>query len=433
MNMKKSERTLEARFYFYDAVINPERLVQRYAEKNPSPNPRFVTNAFGVLVDPKFCPELLEGHQGSVEPLPIPSNWHADVAEFGAALRAVDLAKDSFSMIELGCGWGCWMNNTGIAARKKHLKVKLIGVEGDEGHVNFAKESLSANGFSSDEYILHRGIAASSAGIALFPVQEKSGESWGLEPIFDLDDAQSQTLLKTGKYAALEQLALEDIARDLDRVDLLHVDIQGGEAKLIPSAISFLSEKVAYLFIGTHSRQIEGLMFDCLLKAGWVLEIERPAILSAGPTPGLVVDGVQGWRNPRLLPTVDVADTQGSLRLIGGTHGMHTDESFSVRVKISNQSSTDWQSIGHNPVRATYRWLNSDGAIAVPEGIRTDLADEIICSGETKEQDIKIVAPPLPGSYKLDLTLVQEGTQWFSATDFRRDLVNMTIAPRRAI
>jgi hypothetical protein len=40
-----------------------------------------------------------------VEPIPIPANWHADIAEWAAALRAVDLARGSFTMAELGCGW----------------------------------------------------------------------------------------------------------------------------------------------------------------------------------------------------------------------------------------------------------------------------------------------------------------------------------------
>jgi hypothetical protein len=35
-------------------------------------------------------------------------------------------------MIELGCGWGCWMNNAGVAARSTDRRVHVIGVEGDE-------------------------------------------------------------------------------------------------------------------------------------------------------------------------------------------------------------------------------------------------------------------------------------------------------------
>jgi hypothetical protein len=41
-----------------------------------------------------------------------------------------------------------------------------------------------------------------------------------------------------------------------------------------------------------------------LLASGWELEIERPAIFVLEPGgPRITVDGVQGWRNPRLLPS----------------------------------------------------------------------------------------------------------------------------------
>jgi hypothetical protein len=40
-----------------------------------------------------------------VEGIPIPANWHADIAEWAAALRAVELAEETFTVVELGCGW----------------------------------------------------------------------------------------------------------------------------------------------------------------------------------------------------------------------------------------------------------------------------------------------------------------------------------------
>jgi hypothetical protein len=98
-------------------------------------------------------------------------------------------------------------------------------------------------------------------------------------------------------------VALEELASPLARIDLLHVDIQGGEADLVAGSLGVLADKVAYIVIGTHSRQIEGRLMDTLLGAGWTLEIERSAILVPGPSgPVVSVDGVQGWRNPRLLP-----------------------------------------------------------------------------------------------------------------------------------
>jgi hypothetical protein len=131
-----------------------------------------LVNFLDVVIDPRFLPEVLKGMDGKLDGIPIPANWHADIAEWGAVLRAVDLARDRFTVMELGCGWGCWLNNAGAAARRAGLKVTLIGVEGDEGHIGFAKEACATNGFAPEQLHLHRGIAAGQSGFALFPKQE---------------------------------------------------------------------------------------------------------------------------------------------------------------------------------------------------------------------------------------------------------------------
>jgi hypothetical protein len=206
-----------------------------------------------------------------------------------------------FTIIELGCGWGCWLNNAGVAARRAGLGVQLIGVEGDEGHIGFAREACAVNGFTPDQVTLHRGIAAPTGGVALFPRQAQAGIEYGLEPVFGASEAEQKAAIAAGSHDALRMVALKDLIPAHGRVDLLHIDIQGGEVDFIASCLPLLGKHVAYLFVGTHSRQIEGSVMEMLLAKGWLLEIERPAIftLHAG-RPITVVDGAQGWRNPRL-------------------------------------------------------------------------------------------------------------------------------------
>jgi len=290
-------------FYYYHSCFDAQAVIRRHAASGLQPKPRYLTNFLGVLIDPKFFPSILNGRAGQVEPVPIPANWHADIAEWAAALRAVDLAPGGFTMIELGCGWGCWMNNTGVAARRAGKAVQLIGIEGDEGHVGFAREACETNGFHPSEITLHHGIAAAKPGTALFPHQGQPGSSWGLEPIFGATEAQREQALRSGRYDALPMIPLEDAAAQHGRIDLLHIDIQGGEADLVAACLPLLCRKFAYLLIGTHSRAIEGKLFEVLLGAGWRLEIERPCrIHLIEGTPSTYVDGVQGWRNPMLLP-----------------------------------------------------------------------------------------------------------------------------------
>src|SRR3546814_4193882 len=96
--------------------------MNRHAGHDRQPSPDHLTNFLGVKIAPRFFPGILDGKAGVVEPIPIPANWHADIAEWAAALRSVDLAVGTFRALELGCGWGCWLNNAGAAARRRDRK-----------------------------------------------------------------------------------------------------------------------------------------------------------------------------------------------------------------------------------------------------------------------------------------------------------------------
>jgi hypothetical protein len=294
-------------FFAYFTSFDALECMRRHEVHDRKPTEGFQTNWLGVLVDPKIFPFLAD-QGGKLDPFPLPANWHADIAEWASALRAVELARpNSFNMIELGCGWGCWMNNTGVAAKRTGRKVHVVGIEGDEGHIGFAREALARNGFSRDEYTLHRGIAAATGGTALFPRQEHAGHDWGLEPIFGATPEQQDQAVASGSHDLLPMVSLESAIGVLDRIDLLHIDIQGGEANLIESCLPILNEKVAYVLIGTHSKHIEGRLYDILTSAGWTIEMERPAfyVVDSGK-PQLSVDGVQAWRNPRFIAPAHV-------------------------------------------------------------------------------------------------------------------------------
>jgi FkbM family methyltransferase len=285
-------------FFYYNSNFDPQELILKYAVPDLKSRDKYLINFLGVMIDCKFLPNVLEDKAGQVECIPIPANWHADIAEWGAVLRAVDLAEQTFTVAELGCGWGCWMNNSGIAAQRRGLKTHLIGVEEDEGHIEFAREACSINGFSEEQFTLFHGIAAATAGAALFPRQATSGVNWGLEPVFHATEEERQRALFDGTHDELPMISTDDVIGDHKKLDLLHVDIQGGEADLVEGCLETLSRKVSYMVIGTHSRQIEGRIMEVLLRSGWTMEIERPATLKISENgPMVVVDGVQGWRN----------------------------------------------------------------------------------------------------------------------------------------
>jgi len=296
-------------FYHYNAQFDAVELIYKSANKNIKPSKKFFTNYIGLKINPDFMPECVRDRVGTIEQVPIPANWHTDIAELGAVMRALDLtSNDQFVMGEMGCGWGCWMGISGLVAKQRGMSVKLYGIEGDKKHIAWAKESMANNGFLEKEYNIIEGVASANYGTALFPIMDKGMIHYGLEPVFNASESDIKNAIQKKSHDVLPMIPLEQIFEVESRVDLLHVDIQGGEVDLISGSLDYLCKKVAYLVVGTHSRPIEGELIKILTKQGFYLEIERPAILKFDDDNKIftAVDGVQGWRNSRLLPLPEV-------------------------------------------------------------------------------------------------------------------------------
>ena len=289
-------------FFHYSASFDPTELIRRYAVHGQTPTPGMLTNFLGVMIPPELFPSILDSRGGTVEEIPIPSNWHADIAEWGSALLSVDRAHGSFRIVELGCGWGCWLNNMGAAARSRGLQIELIGIEGDADHIAAAEQILSINGFDQSQYKIIHGVAAPRRGTALFPVVASPGASWGSEPVLDASENQIAEARASGDYAVLDALPLEEIAGG-KTINLLHIDIQGGETAFVRDNLAAISTHVKRVLIGTHSRKIEGDLVQLMTDQGWTMEMDRPAIVGLyADKPVTKVDGVHLYRNDRLEP-----------------------------------------------------------------------------------------------------------------------------------
>jgi len=289
----------EALYHYYCEFDAPD-LLAHYAVANLTGTPGTLTNFIGVRVPVDVFPPILKERDGLVEGMPDPGNWHADIAEWAAALFAVDQSQESFRIVELGCGWGCWLTITGVAARHRDLKVDLIGIEGDHNHLNNAHATLKANGFSEEDYKLIHGVAGASRGTAIFPEPAAGEAGWGGKAIFNAD---AETLVKAQAdplVQVLECYPLSELARD-GAIDLLHIDIQGAETDFVEGNLADMDKYVRRVLIGTHSRVIEGRLQALFLQAGWRMEMDRPAIAPlAKGEPVIHIDGVQMWSNPDL-------------------------------------------------------------------------------------------------------------------------------------
>ena len=283
-------------FFRYAASFDPIDTILQFENHRRKTIPGYLVNFMGVGFPHSSLPLVNPPDQ---EALPIPANWHTDLAELGSALHVVSQCVDTFTMLELGSGIGVWSNICGRAAKMRGLKVMLLGIEGDKHYVELAEKTLIANCFEKNECRMLHGIVANQGNVALFRKNQSSQIDWGGEPIFDYEGVVFEEAKKSGKYENVPVRSLDTLMGTSERIDLLHVDIQGGEETLFINNENLLNKKVKSILIGTHTREIEGNLFKYFDDLGWSLLAERPLIGSIEK--GRLktdVDGVQYWRNP---------------------------------------------------------------------------------------------------------------------------------------
>ena len=103
------------------------------------------------------------------------------------------------------------MSTQESTAKRAGRKVQVIGVEGDRDHVAFATDACRLNGLVGDEVRVVHGIAAATAGTALFPRQDIGGHNYGLEPVFGATEEQRTRYLESGKYDELPMVGLDHV------------------------------------------------------------------------------------------------------------------------------------------------------------------------------------------------------------------------------
>jgi hypothetical protein len=87
-----------------------------------------------------------------------------------------------------------------------------------------------------------------------------------------------------------------------------------------------------------------------------------------------------------------------------------------VRIRVTNPTAETWSALGDGTgvysVRLSYHWLRSDGTVAVLNGERTLLSEDLT-PGQTTHLNALVAPPPGRGRFLLVWTMVQEGVNWF--------------------
>jgi hypothetical protein len=88
-----------------------------------------------------------------------------------------------------------------------------------------------------------------------------------------------------------------------------------------------------------------------------------------------------------------------------------------VPVRVRNTSHAWFSSeFTRHPVTLTYQWLDSDGRVVEPNGLRTFFPTPVR-PGATVVLDLAVQLPVEPGEYLLLGTVVQESFAWFHDVD----------------
>jgi FkbM family methyltransferase len=221
-------------------------------------------------------------------------------------LEAVADAKGTFTMAAAGAGWGRWLVAAAFAARQLGLStVRLIGVEAEPTHFQWMLEHFRDNQLDPADHDLVEAAVSGRTGEAWFYVGDP--DSWYGQSIVQGDvtgSATSDREITHNGYKArrVRTLDLQSVIGRYERVDYLHLDIQGAELDFLSNHPRILDRTVKRVLIGTHSSDIEGGLRRLFTGLGWRAQYDFPlnSQLRVDQTAVTLGDGVQVWINPGL-------------------------------------------------------------------------------------------------------------------------------------
>lgn len=260
--------------------------------------PGFVTDFLGNKLRTTFV-HWFETVNGQVWPPPT-AHSHSlhQYGEWVGTLRAVlegDPSKP-FVVFELGAGWAPWCVATILACRQKGFtRVHATAVEASVSHLAYIRQHFADNGIPPDQYTLHHAAATPTDGFVEFPALDDAAMNYGA----GVGDVQLVDRPGTTNMVRVPGMSIATLLKDVERVDLMHIDIQGSEADVVAASRKVLKAKVRRMVIGTHNREVEHRLLVDLAADGWLLEQEQACVYHIQDgTFYLYLDGNQVWRNP---------------------------------------------------------------------------------------------------------------------------------------
>lgn len=249
--------------------------------------------ASGEKIRDTIRPEIPSGGDGV----------YGGYAEYASFLTAIEETsyRNLFTAIELGAGWGPWISAIGkVCQRMGFAETHLVGVEADEEKCVLMRQHMARNDLSAN--VIH-AAAWHEDTMLKFPKihRQDHGAAASTEP----NPKDYRGILQS--YVDVPGLSLKTICEGFPVIDYMHWDIQGAELALAESHIELLNSRVRFLFVGTHSRPIEGGLIEFFFEHQWDVLLQHPCDFNYDrfkpEIPGMTTsDGEIFARNPRFFP-----------------------------------------------------------------------------------------------------------------------------------
>lgn len=225
-----------------------------------------------------------------------------DYFEWIDLVESVAFAHETYTMLELGAGYGRWAVAAATVQRRcrPELHLRLGAIEAERDHFEMLSQHFLDNGLSPDDHWLLRAAVSARDGTAFF-TEGHSQDWWGQSVLPTADAPWLRAQYPDATVVEVPTISLRTILQVYDRVDLIDMEIQGNEAEVCTAAAKELDEKVQRMHIGTHSRDIEQTLESLFRQLGWLCYQQFPCNSTVETDYGYIAfeDGVQTWLNPR--------------------------------------------------------------------------------------------------------------------------------------
>lgn len=248
------------------------------------PTAECFTNFCGLITRADVIPGQQHRANTVSYDLPIPSDGiYGDVFEYIATLQAVESCqRNQFVAVELGAGWGPWSSLAAMMAKKQGKKnISVIAVEADTERSSFIRPHFTLNRLEDVNLTVVNGAAWSEAKTLNFP---------RIDPRVDYgatvrESHQAQDHFgRTVPMVKVRGHTIPEICKGYEFIDFMHWDIQGAEWPVAAAAIEYLNKHVKHMFIGTHSRTIEGHLLQLFFDHSWSIKKLHPCVFNYDAT-----------------------------------------------------------------------------------------------------------------------------------------------------